>query len=114
MHKVLGELVRHKLLGYDNKRADGFRLTTSGYDFLASGYATFCALLNHAMPLPLPLALSTVVTGRKREREKEKEKERARARARVLMSCGVPNRRRPLATVGPPSCVVTISADVCS
>ena len=32
---MLGELVRHKLLGYNNKKADGFRLTTSGYDFLA-------------------------------------------------------------------------------
>lgn len=32
---MLGELLRYKLLGYDNKKADGFRLTTSGYDFLA-------------------------------------------------------------------------------
>lgn len=34
-YKVLKELVRHKLLGYDNKKTEGYRLTTSGYDFLA-------------------------------------------------------------------------------
>jgi len=35
IHKALSQLVRNKLLGYDNKKADGYRLTTSGYDFLA-------------------------------------------------------------------------------
>eukprot|EP00041_Stephanoeca_diplocostata_P011256 m.183187 g.183187 ORF g.183187 m.183187 type:complete len:599 (+) comp18476_c0_seq1:194-1990(+) len=34
-HKVLKELVRHKLLGYNNRKGEGYRLTTSGYDFLA-------------------------------------------------------------------------------
>ena len=34
-HKVLKELVRHKLVGYDNKKAEGYRLTTAGFDFLA-------------------------------------------------------------------------------
>lgn len=34
-HKVLKELVRHKLLGYNNRKSEGYRLTTSGYDFLA-------------------------------------------------------------------------------
>eukprot|EP00038_Savillea_parva_P006459 m.163918 g.163918 ORF g.163918 m.163918 type:complete len:516 (+) comp12357_c0_seq1:152-1699(+) len=34
-HKVLKELVRHKLLGYNNRKCEGYRLTTSGYDFLA-------------------------------------------------------------------------------
>mmetsp|Transcript_11577 Transcript_11577/g.29722 ORF Transcript_11577/g.29722 Transcript_11577/m.29722 type:complete len:532 (-) Transcript_11577:111-1706(-) len=34
-HKVLKDLVRHKLLGYNNRKGEGYRLTTSGYDFLA-------------------------------------------------------------------------------
>jgi RIO kinase 2 len=34
-HNVLSELIRHKLLGYDAKKADGYRLTSQGYDFLA-------------------------------------------------------------------------------
>eukprot|EP00039_Didymoeca_costata_P012213 m.175114 g.175114 ORF g.175114 m.175114 type:complete len:501 (-) comp15419_c0_seq1:5148-6650(-) len=34
-YKVLNELVRHKLLGYDNRKGEGYRLTTAGYDFMA-------------------------------------------------------------------------------
>lgn len=35
-NKVLGELIRHKLVGYDNaKLHDGYRLTNAGYDYLA-------------------------------------------------------------------------------
>eukprot|EP00040_Diaphanoeca_grandis_P016491 m.85105 g.85105 ORF g.85105 m.85105 type:complete len:618 (-) comp25831_c0_seq1:203-2056(-) len=34
-HKILRDLVRHKLVGYNNKKAEGYRLTVAGYDFLA-------------------------------------------------------------------------------
>ncbi|EGD72953.1 atypical/RIO/RIO2 protein kinase [Salpingoeca rosetta] len=36
LHKVVMELLRHKLLGYNNsKTTNGYRLTTLGYDYLA-------------------------------------------------------------------------------
>lgn len=34
-HKIIGNLLRHKLLAHENKSYDGYRLTYKGYDFLA-------------------------------------------------------------------------------
>lgn len=34
-HRCVRELLKHKLVHHENVQYDGYRLTTSGYDFLA-------------------------------------------------------------------------------
>ncbi|RZF34041.1 hypothetical protein LSTR_LSTR015724 [Laodelphax striatellus] len=45
VHKLLRELCKHRLLSYERgKHYDGYRLTNSGYDYLALKSLTSCLL----------------------------------------------------------------------